>query len=60
MRGDFVLSPNLPLAVAPGDEFDVSVGVANNVAGSGKEAPVAVTLEDLAAPGSGGRRQRRR
>ena len=45
VRGDFVLSPNLPLAVTPGDEFDVSVGVANNVAGSGKEAPVALTLK---------------
>ena len=45
VRGDFVLSPNLPLAVAPGDEFEVSVGVANNVAGSGKEAPVTVTLK---------------
>lgn len=45
VRGDFVLSPNLPLAVTPGDEFEVSVGVANNVAKSGKEAPVAVTLK---------------
>jgi uncharacterized protein YfaS (alpha-2-macroglobulin family) len=48
VRGDFVLSPNLPLAVSPGDEFDVSVGVANNVAGSGKEAPVALTLKTSA------------
>ncbi|MBI1889729.1 MAG: alpha-2-macroglobulin [Burkholderiales bacterium] len=45
VRGDFVLSPNVPLAVAPGDEFDVSVGVANNVPKSGKEASVAVTLK---------------
>ncbi len=45
VRGDFVLSPNVPLAVTPGDEFDVSVGVANNVAGSGKEAAVAVALK---------------
>jgi uncharacterized protein YfaS (alpha-2-macroglobulin family) len=44
VRGDFVLSPNLPLAVTPGDEFEVSVGVANNVAKSGKDAPVALTL----------------
>jgi uncharacterized protein YfaS (alpha-2-macroglobulin family) len=48
VRGDFVLSPNLPLAVTPGDEFDVSVGVANNVAESGKDAPVAVTLKTSA------------
>jgi uncharacterized protein YfaS (alpha-2-macroglobulin family) len=45
VRGDFVLSPNLPLAVTPGDEFEVSVGVANNVAKSGKDAPVSVTLK---------------
>ena len=43
-RGDFVLSPNAPLTVTPGDEFDVSVGVANNVAGSGADAQIAVTL----------------
>lgn len=29
VRGPFVLSPNVITAVAPGDEFDVSVGVAN-------------------------------
>ncbi len=43
-RGDFVLSPNAPLTVTPGDEFDVSVGVANNVQGSGAEAQIAVAL----------------
>ncbi len=43
-RADFVLSPNAPLTVTPGDEFDVSVGVANNVAGSGADAQIAVTL----------------
>jgi uncharacterized protein YfaS (alpha-2-macroglobulin family) len=48
VRGDFVLSPNLPLAVTPGDEFEVSVGVANNVAKSGKDAPVAITLKTSA------------
>ena len=45
VQGDFVLSPNAPLAVAPGDEFEVSVGVANNVAGSGKDAQVLVALK---------------
>ncbi|MEO5694548.1 MAG: alpha-2-macroglobulin family protein, partial [Usitatibacter sp.] len=44
VQGDFVLLPNAPLAVAPGDAFDVSVGVANNVASSGADAPVTVTL----------------
>ena len=45
VRGDFVLSPNVPTTVTPGDEFDVSVGVANNVEGSGAGAQVAVSLE---------------
>ncbi|HEY5993400.1 MAG TPA: alpha-2-macroglobulin [Gallionellaceae bacterium] len=45
VRGDFVISPNAPLAVTPGDEFDVSVGIANNVLGSGANASVAVTLK---------------
>ncbi|MGZ5080242.1 MAG: alpha-2-macroglobulin, partial [Usitatibacter sp.] len=48
VQGDFVLLPNAPLAVAPGDVFDVSVGVANNVASSGKDAPVVVTLKTSA------------
>jgi len=45
VRGDFVLTPNVPLMVAPGDTFEVSVGIANNVAGSGKGAQVEVTLQ---------------
>ncbi|MEP7083646.1 MAG: MG2 domain-containing protein, partial [Betaproteobacteria bacterium] len=44
VRGDFVISPNVPFTVTPGDEFDVSAGVANNVAGSGKEPTVVLTL----------------
>jgi uncharacterized protein YfaS (alpha-2-macroglobulin family) len=45
VRGDFVLSPNAPTTVSPGDEFDVSVGVSNNVEGSGASATIAVTVE---------------
>jgi uncharacterized protein YfaS (alpha-2-macroglobulin family) len=45
VRGDFVLSPNAPTTVTPGDEFDVSVGVSNNVVGSGGNAAVAVALQ---------------
>ena len=45
VRGDFVLSPNAPTTVTPGDEFDVSIGIANNVAGSGVDAQIDVTLE---------------
>ncbi|HEY8538145.1 MAG TPA: MG2 domain-containing protein, partial [Steroidobacteraceae bacterium] len=44
VRGDFVLSPNVPTTVTPGDEFEVSVGIANNVEGSGSDARVAVSL----------------
>lgn len=45
VRGDFVLSPNAPLTVTPGDEFEVSVGVANNVSDTGDNAPVEVALD---------------
>jgi uncharacterized protein YfaS (alpha-2-macroglobulin family) len=45
VRGDFVLSPNVPTTLAPGDEAEVSVGVANNLTGlGGKAVPVAVSL----------------
>jgi uncharacterized protein YfaS (alpha-2-macroglobulin family) len=45
VRGDFVLSPNAPMQVAPGDEFEVSVGVANAVESTDTAAmPIAVTL----------------
>ncbi|MDD2833458.1 MAG: alpha-2-macroglobulin [Methylotenera sp.] len=44
VRGDFALSPNAPLTVAPGDTFDVSVGVANNIEGSGIDAAVTLNL----------------
>ena len=40
--GDFVLSPNAPVTVTPGDEFEVSVGVGNNVTGSGPAAEIDV------------------
>ncbi|MFK2875871.1 alpha-2-macroglobulin [Rhodanobacter hydrolyticus] len=46
VRGDFVLSPNVPTTMAPGDEAEVSVGVANNLTDIGTKAvPVAVTLQ---------------
>lgn len=38
VRGPFVLTPNIPTAAAPGDVFDVSVGIANNAEGSGGDA----------------------
>src|SRR5260221_12912587 len=36
VQGDFVLSPNAPLAGGPGGGFGVSGGAAKNAAGSGK------------------------
>lgn len=45
VRGDFVLSPNAPTTVTPGDRFEVSVGVANNLEGSGTDAKLIVKLE---------------
>ena len=47
VRGQIVLTPNLPLAAAPDDVFDVAVGVANHVEGSGEGAEVAVSAEAL-------------
>lgn len=50
VRGDFVLSPNIPAMVAPGDVFEISVGVANNLTSlDGKELPISVALNLPAA-----------
>lgn len=45
VRADFVLSPNAPLTATPGDEFEVGLGVANNLVGSGPSARLAVRIE---------------
>ena len=45
VRGDLILSANLPAMVAPGDEFLVSVGVFNNLRGGSTRTPVAVSLK---------------
>jgi uncharacterized protein YfaS (alpha-2-macroglobulin family) len=44
VRGDFVISPNAPTFAAPGDELEVSVGLANNCVGSGKNAKPKLSL----------------
>lgn len=49
VRGPFVISPNVPTFVAPGDTFDVSATVANNVEGSGPDAPVKIDF--VTSPG---------
>jgi len=45
VRGPFVISPNVPTFVAPGDTFDLSATVANNIDGSGANAPVNLAMQ---------------
>lgn len=54
VRGDFIITPTAPTTVTPGDEFEVSAGVANNLEGSGSNAKLKLTLntdEGLAIAG---------
>lgn len=44
IRGDFVLTPTVPTHVAPGDVFELPVGIANTVEDGG-DAAMAVQLE---------------
>ncbi len=44
VRGDFIINPNVPTFVAPGDEFEISASIANNVKDSGEHAQVSVDL----------------
>ena len=44
VRGDMVILPNVPVALAPGDTVEVGVGLANNITGSGKDAPIALSM----------------
>jgi len=45
VKGPFVISPNVPTFVSPGDEFTVSANVANEVPGSGEDAKVKLSLK---------------
>ena len=45
VRGDFVLTPTVPTHVAPGDEFDLPVGVANTIAGATAPADATVSVQ---------------
>ncbi|MBL7716845.1 MAG: alpha-2-macroglobulin family protein [Bdellovibrionales bacterium] len=44
VRGDLILSPVAPLFAMPGDEFDVSVPVGNQIKGSGKATKIKVSV----------------
>lgn len=48
IRGDFIINPNVPTFVAPEDEFEISVSIANNIKGSGEHALIKVDLEPSA------------
>jgi alpha-2-macroglobulin len=44
VRDDLIITPNAPFMAAPGDEFTVSVALANNIKGSGDKASVKLNL----------------
>lgn len=55
VRGPFVITPGVPVSVAPGDEFEAGVTVANNLPGSGPDAVVKLEVQpspQLEIPGS--------
>ena len=55
VRGDFILTPNVPAMAAPGDEFLVSVGVFNNTTGVSGQVRLEAQLGpglSLAGPGT--------
>ena len=45
VRGDFVLTPTVPTHVAPGDEFELPVGIANTIEGATAPSRVTVSLQ---------------
>ena len=45
VRSDIVMTPNIPIFLAPGDTAEGSVTIANGVEGSGTDAAISVRLE---------------
>ncbi len=45
VRSDIVITPNMPIFLAPGDKAEASVTIANGLKGSGPEASLSVRLE---------------
>lgn len=45
VRDDLIITPNAPFMAAPGDEFSVSVAVANHSKNSGADVPIQLKLE---------------
>jgi alpha-2-macroglobulin len=44
IKGDFIINPNVPTFVSPGDEFEVSTSIANNLKNSSEHAPISVDM----------------
>ncbi|MDQ7017393.1 MAG: alpha-2-macroglobulin [Gammaproteobacteria bacterium] len=44
VKGPFVITPNAPLMVTPGDKFEVTVGLANNLPASAENDTIQITL----------------
>lgn len=54
VKNTFIITPNVPMMAAPGDEFDVAVTVTNNKKGSGDKAKLtlqAIPSEHLSVTG---------
>jgi uncharacterized protein YfaS (alpha-2-macroglobulin family) len=51
VRDDFVLTPNAPFAAAPNDEFEITLGVSNNIEDlpEGKEVAIKITAASNAS-----------
>lgn len=49
VRGEVILTPQVPLLATPGDTFEASVAVANNIQGSGKAKALYLDIEPDAA-----------
>jgi alpha-2-macroglobulin len=49
VRGDLILLPTIPVALTPGDEVNIGVGVANNIKGSGQSVPITVQMSTSSA-----------
>lgn len=45
VRGDFVLTPTLPTHVAPGDEFELPISIANTIEGGKEALPVSLSVK---------------
>ena len=58
IRDHFILQPGVPTFVAPGDEFEVSVGVTNNLPGSGQNPLIFLSLEAEGGVTIGGEAER--